>query len=238
MAPPNLYASQTVFFLNYKKCNLCYLYISSDIYFILLCICHCFVLKHFSWESLLFHDYETNTILFAITLLCSFSDHFYGTLLCEAIEGIERPGSMIDLCPRTDTLCKRSPGFVFAVVARDQKQDTPFKVARLRCGRVGFEFPATVAARLLRVIQTEGPRGTLRISFLPRRCACRNETGTRDSTRRFLSVAIFLRSGVDHFRFGLLGRPWIRRTFLGYVIYLPKKLHYVNCRAYLGYQSV
>lgn len=35
---------------------------------------------------------------------------------------------------------------VVVVVARDQKQDVPSKVARLRCGSAGFEFPTIAAA--------------------------------------------------------------------------------------------
>lgn len=90
----------------------------------------------------------TNIFIFLIAFFVqySFSDRLCSTLLCEEVEGIERPGSMIDM-PSSRYFMQTIAGICFCrvvVVACDQKQDTPFKVARLRCGRVGFEFPATV----------------------------------------------------------------------------------------------
>lgn len=77
-------------------------------------------------------------------------------------KGQNGPGSTLEpSCPRTGALCKRSLRICFCrvvIVTRDQKQDIPSKVARLRCGSVRFEFPTIAAARSSN--QAEGFRCT------------------------------------------------------------------------------
>lgn len=98
---------------------------------------------------------------------------------------------MIDSCPRTDILCKRSAG-MFLPCRRDVRSEAgyTFQGCARRCGWTRFEFPAT--GQLAEVIRLKAP---MRVSLFLSLCVCVSRgTGTRGCDAKTEAISIFAAS--------------------------------------------